>query len=137
MNAAAESPWPLPGHFRSEERLLRQAGIGSWAALAGLGDETLRQLAAPGQASEARLRRLRGQARLVVSLGVNAPQAALLLHAGIASAEALAQAAPDQLQRQLGRFQRQLLGAGAAPISAAQLQAWIAAARRHLGRTAK
>lgn len=137
MSAAADCPWPLPAHFSSEEKLLRREAISSWAELAALEDRALRQLAASGAASEARLRRLRGQARLVTTLGLAAPQAALLLHAGIASAEALAEAPPHQLLRQLGRFQRQLLGRDASPISLGQLQVWITAARRHLGRPAK
>ena len=133
--APEPSPWPLPAHFRSEERRLRRCGIDSWEELAALTDRELRELAAPGQASEARLRRLRGQAQLVVTVGVAPAQAALLLHAGIGSAEALVQASPDQLLRQLGRFQRQLLGAASSPISPTLLRRWIAAARLHLGRT--
>ena len=79
----------VPHQFRSEVRVLRAAGIGDWGGLAQLEDPRLRQLAAPGQASEARLKRLRAQARLIGDLQLRPEEAALLLHAGIPGAAAL------------------------------------------------
>jgi hypothetical protein len=87
-------------------------------------------LAAPGGASEQRLRLLRGQAQLVAGLGLEPEVAALLLHAGIASPAALAAANPQQLLVQVGRLQRRLLGRAAPAITLAAVQGWIVQARR-------
>jgi hypothetical protein len=128
------SGW-LPPHFRLEESCLRAAGIEGWPALATLDDAALRRLAAPGRASEARLRRLRGQARLMVEGGLGGQEAALLLHAGVASVEALAAADPDGLHRQVGRLQRRLTGVVVDPPDLATVRAWILNARRGPGRS--
>jgi hypothetical protein len=125
---------PLPAHFHREEALLRQAKINGWPALAGLSDGQLRRMAGDGQASEARLIRLRGQARLVVEVGLAPPEAALLLHAGIATRAGLAEADPHRLLQQVGRFQRQLAGQALGPLSLAMVRGWIQRARQHSGR---
>jgi hypothetical protein len=126
---------PLPPHFAREAARLRQAGIDSWSVLASLPDRQLRELgAAGGGASEARLLRLRAQARLMVAVDLSASQASLLLLAGIATAAGLAQADPQRLERQVGRLQRQLLGRAAPPIDGGLLREWILRARRSSGR---
>jgi predicted RecB family nuclease len=118
-----------------EQRRLRQAGIESWAALAELDDRRLRELAASGEASEARLIRLRGQARLVTQVGLAPEEAALLLHGGIASAAGLADADPQRLLLQLGRLQRRLTGAAVPPLELPRVLAWIRRARQSSGRS--
>ena len=60
----------LPAHFRREQQQLEAAGICSWKALAELNDASLRQFGRQGGASERRLIKLRGQARLVVEVGL-------------------------------------------------------------------
>ncbi|MCP9888817.1 DUF4332 domain-containing protein [Cyanobium sp. ATX 6A2] len=127
MSAAA---WELPAHAAAEARLLERHGVTSWQALAQLDDSRLRRLASQGEASEPTLRRLRGQARLVVAVGLEPAQAALLLHAGIADARGLARADPQQLWVQAGRLQRRLTGQAVAPPDMATLQGWISRARR-------
>ncbi|MCP9928074.1 DUF4332 domain-containing protein [Cyanobium sp. CH-040] len=120
----------MPGHARAEAEVLRAQGVASWPALAALPDGLVRQLAGSTGASEATLRRLRGQARLVVQVGLEPEQAALLLHAGIADARGLARADPQQLWVQTGRLQRRLTGEAVAPPDLPTLQRWIARARR-------
>jgi hypothetical protein len=132
-----EPPWEfrLPAHFSREAARLEAHGIGDWSALAQQDDASLRQLARGGGASEARLIKLRGQARLVIDVGVSPPDAALLLYSGIANRQGLAQADPDRLLVQLGRFQRQLMGRAAVPIEAAVVRRWIRQARSPSGRS--
>jgi hypothetical protein len=120
----------LPPHFQREVGCLRRAGIHRWEALAGLADQRLRRLAAAGEASEARLVRLRGQARLVSEVGLPPEAAALLLHAGIASRRGLAEADPDRLLLQVGRLQRQLAGTSLPRLDPLTLRGWIRRARR-------
>ena len=120
----------LPAHFHREEALLRQEKIKDWPALAGLSDDQIRRMAGDGHASEARSIRLRGQARLVVEVGLAPSEAALLLHAGIANRVGLAEADPHRLLQQVGRFQRQLAGHALAPLSLATVRGWIQRARQ-------
>jgi hypothetical protein len=122
--------WRLPPHAAAEARLLDRHGVRGWDALAGLPDQRLRELAAEGGASEATLRRLRGQARLVVDVGLEPAQAALLLHAGIPDPRGLAGADPQRLWVQTGRLQRRLTGLAVAPPDLATVSGWIARARR-------
>jgi hypothetical protein len=122
--------WSLPAHARREQRALLAAGIDSWQALAALSDGRMSQLALDHGASAVTLRRLRGQARLVVDLHLEPAEAALLLHAGIADARGLALADPQQLWVQAGRLQRRLTGVAVSPPDLATVRRWIERARR-------
>jgi hypothetical protein len=122
--------WSLPAHARREQRALLAAGIDSWRALADLSEGQLAQLALEQGASAVTLRRLRGQAQLVVDLQLEPAEAALLLHAGIADARGLARADPQQLWVQTGRLQRRLTGEAVTPPDLATVRRWIERARR-------
>lgn len=122
--------WRLPAHFQREQRQLEGAGIGSWEQLAQLNDGDLRRLGRSGGASEARLIKLRGQARLVVEVGLEPAEAALLLYAGIANRAGLAAADPHRLLVQMGRLQRNLTGMAAPLLDLTTLQGWIQRAQR-------
>ena len=122
-------PFQLPRHFQAEQRQLQASGLASWEALTRLSDGELRHLASLGSASEARLKRLRQQALLMTQTGLAASEASLLLYAGIPSRQALAEANPGVLHRQLQRFHRQLLGRAAPALELAVVVAWIQRAR--------
>ena len=122
--------WQLPDHFEREQVQLREAGIEGWAQLARLEDADLRRIGARGGASEARLIKLRGQARLVVEVDLQPAEAALLLYAGIASPKGLATADPQQLLVQMGRLQRSLTGRAAPTLDLPTLRSWIKRAQR-------
>lgn len=131
----SDEPFRPAAHFQLELRQLERWGLASWRALAALEDADLRRLATDGKASEQRLRRLRGQARLIEEVGLTPAQASLLLYAGIPDSNALAEVQPDTLLRQLGRFQRQLLGREAATLDLPQVLGWIRRARSSPGRS--
>lgn len=124
-----------PQAYRQEVALLKQQGIASWPAVAALGSDQIRRLASRSPGSEARLIRLRGQARLVVEVDLAPAEAALLLHAGIADPAGLAAADPQDLQRQVGRLQRRLTGQAMAPIPLVTVLRWIGLARAAAGRS--
>lgn len=128
---------PLPKHFQNEEKVLRQNGVTSWEELAALSDAQLRVLSSQGGALERQLRKLRGQAQLVVELALEPHEAALLLYAGIASSRGLAQASPQQLLTQLGRLERSLTGMAPARIDASTVRRWIQRAQQHTSRSGK
>ncbi|NDC35370.1 MAG: DUF4332 domain-containing protein [Synechococcaceae bacterium WB9_2_112] len=117
--------FPLPAHFSREAERLRAAGIGTWHQLAALDQDALVRIGRGGGASEARLIRLRGQARLVVALDLLPADAALLLHAGIATARGLANADPHRLLQQINRLQRQLIGRSAVLLELSTLRRWM------------
>ena len=119
----------VPHQFRHEVTLLADAGINDWPALAGVEDDPLRRLAASGLASEARLRRLRAQARLMGELDLEPPEASLLLHAGIPAAQALLVADPQRLLNQVHRLQRRLTGPAVPLLPIETLRIWIGRAR--------
>lgn len=124
----------LPRHFFREAKVLEAVGIQRWQQLCEVSDATLRHLAQQSLASEARLLRLRAQARLIVALELPAEIAALMLHGGIPDVASLAVAQPDDLLRRLQRLERSLLR-GEARLTASDLHQWITAARRHTGRS--
>lgn len=128
---------PLPKHFQNEEKVLRQNGVTSWEELAALSDAQLRVLSSQGGALERQLRKLRGQAQLVVELALEPHEAALLLYAGIASSRGLAEASPQQLLTQLGRLERSLTGMAPARIDASTVRRWIQRAQQHTSRSGK
>ena len=128
---------PLPKHFRKEEQVLQKHGINSWEELAALSDGQLRVLSSQGGALERQLRKLRGQAQLVVELQLQPHEAALLLYAGIASSRGLAQASPQQLLTQLGRLERSLTGMAPARIDASTVRHWIQRAQQASSRSGK
>lgn len=131
-----ENPlYPLPAQFRREQQVLEQRGVRQWQELAALTDADLRELSRRGGALERQLRKLRGQAQLVVELELQPHEAALLLYAGIASSRGLAEASPQQLLTQLGRLERSLIGMAPARVDAATVRAWIARARQVAGRS--
>jgi len=125
----------LPKHFQKEEKVLRQNGVTSWEELAALSDPQLRVLSSQGGALERQLRKLRGQAQLVVELDLEPEEAALLLYAGIASCRGLADASPQQLLTQLGRLERSLLGMAPPRLDAATVRRWIQRAQQRSGRS--
>ena len=126
---------PLPPHFRREQEVLQSNGISNWQQLANLNDAALREFSRQGGALERQLRKLRGQAQLVVELELQPHEAALLLYAGIASSRGLAQASPQQLLTQLGRLERSLTGMAPARVDATTVRAWIERARQVTGRS--
>jgi hypothetical protein len=128
---------PLPKHFQNEEKVLRQNGVTSWEELAALSDAQLRVLSSQGGALERQLRKLRGQAQLVVELALEPHEAALLLYAGIASSRGLAEASPQQLLTQLGRLERSLTGMAPGRIHASTVRRWIQRAQQHTSRSGK
>ena len=98
----------LPQSFRREQQELVRAGITTWPAVQAIDELQLSRLARSGLASARHLKRLRGIATLVCALDLPPQDAALLMHAGIASIAALASCTPERLVRQTGRLERSL-----------------------------
>ena len=120
----------LPQSFRYEQADLSAAGIESWSAVKDLSDQDLSRIVRSGRSSARNLHRLRGMARLICTLDLAPQDAALLMHAGIASAQALAACTPERLVRQTGRLERSLGRERRAVVDLALAQHWIRKARQ-------
>ncbi|MFM7269940.1 MAG: DUF4332 domain-containing protein [Cyanobium sp.] len=125
---------PAPA-YRHELALLQREGWDSWQAVAALDAQAIRTLCRSSPGSEARLIRLRGQARLVVAIDLAPGDAALLLHAGVADPRGLAAADAHTLHRQIGRLQRRLSATGLPPISLTTVRGWVVQAAVAAGRS--
>ena len=134
MTGAASHPdrpiQDLPQSFRVESAALHAAGILSWQSLRDLSDQNLSRLVRVGRCSARNLHRLRGMAGLVCDLDLPVQDAALLMHAGIASREALAGCTPERLVRQTGRLERNLGTGRPAVVDLCVAQRWIRRARQ-------
>ena len=120
----------LPQSFRREKQELDRAGIHRWSSIRALTDLQLSQLARSGQASPRNLKRLRGMADLVCALELPPQDAALLMHAGIATPAALAACTPERLVRQTGRLERSLGTKRPAVVDLRVAGNWIKRARQ-------
>ena len=120
----------LPQSFRREKQELDRAGINRWSRLRDLTDLELSQLARSGQASARNLKRLRGMAHLVCELDLPPQDAALLMHAGIATPAALAACSPERLVRQTGRLERSLGTKRPAVVNLQVADDWIRRAKQ-------
>ena len=120
----------LPQSFRREKQELDRAGIKCWSTVCALTDLELSQLARSGQASARNLKRLRGMAALICGLDLPPQDAALLMHAGIATPAALAACTPERLVRQTGRLERSLGTKRPAVVDLRIAGDWIRRARQ-------
>ena len=120
----------LPQSFRHEHVELKKAGITTWQAVQDMDDPQLSRLARSGRASARNLHRLRGMATLVCQLNLMPQDAALLMHAGIASTQVLASCTPERLVRQTGRLERMLHTGRPAVVDLRTAGDWIRRARQ-------
>ena len=120
----------LPQSFRHEQKELEAAEIGTWGQLQDLDDLQLSKLCRSGRASARNLKRLRGMADLVCNLDLAPADAALLMHAGIATPAALAACTPERLVRQTGRLERSLGTKRPAVVDLRVAGDWIRRARQ-------
>lgn len=120
----------LPQSFRREQQELVRAGITTWPAVQAIDELQLSRLARSGLASARNLKRLRGIATLVCALDLPPQDAALLMHAGIASIPALASCTPERLVRQTGRLERSLGTRRQAVVDLNVARGWINRAKQ-------
>ena len=98
----------LPKNFREEEKQLLKKGINSWISIKSLKDEEISTLVQEGCGTTRNLKKIRGIASLMYEMKISQYDAALLIHAGIPSLNALAALTPQELLHKTGRLERQL-----------------------------
>ena len=122
----------LPQSFRREQQELEAAGLVQWEQLRDLSDIGMSRLCRSGRASSRNLKRLRAIAALVCDLDLAPQDAALLMHAGIASRGALAGSTPERIVQQTGRLERSLGTGRPAVVDLPTARRWIERARQPL-----
>ena len=119
----------LPQSMRDELTQLLKSGITTWGELQALDELQISRLAASGRASARNLRRLKGMADLACGLDLPPQDAALLMHAGLATVTAIAGATPQELVTRTGRLERQLRSGRPPVVDLALARRWILRAR--------
>ena len=119
----------LPQGMRDEGKQLLTSGITTWGELQALDELRISRLAASGRASARNLRRLKGMADLACDLDLAPQDAALLMHAGLATVTAIAGATPQELVTRTGRLERQLRSGRPPVVDLALALRWILRAR--------
>ena len=122
----------LPQSFRCEQQELEAAGLVEWEQLRDLSDTGMSRLCRSGRASARNFKRLRAIAALVCDLDLAPQDAALLMHAGIASRAALAGSTPERIVQQTGRLERSLGTGRPAVVDLPTARRWIERARQPL-----
>ena len=122
----------LPQSFRREQQELEAAGLVKWEQLRDLSDTGMSRLCRSGRASSRNFKRLRAIAALVCDLDLAPQDAALLMHAGIASRAALAGSTPERIVQQTGRLERSLGTGRPAVVDLPTARRWIERARQPL-----
>lgn len=119
----------LPQGLRDEQAQLLASGITTWGQLQGLDELQISRLASRGRASARNLRRLKGMADLACLLDLTPQDAALLMHAGLATVTAIAGSSPQELITRTGRLERQLRSGRPPVVDLALARRWILRAR--------
>ena len=119
----------LPMNLRDEHAHLLASGLTTWGEVQDLDEQTISKLASTGRASARNLRRLKGMADLGCALDLAPPDAALLMHAGLATVTAIASSSPQDLVTRTGRLERQLRSGRPPVVDLAVARRWILRAR--------
>jgi len=119
----------LPQGLRDEHAQLMASGITTWGGVQNLSELQISRLAASGRASARNLRRLKGMAELGCCLDLAPADAALLMHAGLATVAAVAGASPPDLVTRTGRLERQLRSGRPPVVDLALARTWILRAK--------
>ena len=98
----------LPKSFYQEEKILISNNIKTWDSLLSISDEEINHLIYGSLGSVRNLKRLKCIAYFICTLDIELKEAALLMHSGLASNEAISRLSPQELIQKTGRFERVL-----------------------------
>ena len=105
----------LPKTFHHEGNILLSNDINSWESLSSLSDNKINDLIHRNLGSVRNLKRLRCIAYFICNLDIELSEAALLMHSGMISSEAISRLTPQELMQKTGRFER-ILNTGRIPL---------------------
>ena len=96
----------LPKAFYQEEKILLSNNIKTWDSLLSISDEEIHKLIHGSLGSVRNIKRLKCIAYFICTLDIQLNEAALLMHSGIISNNAISRLSPQELVQKTGRFER-------------------------------
>ena len=105
----------LPKSFYQEGKILLSNNIKTWNSLLSISDEEINNLIYGSLGSIRNLKRLKCIAYFICTLDIQLNEAALLMHSGLISNQAISRLTPQELVQKTGRFER-ILRTGRIPI---------------------
>ena len=96
----------IPKSFYQEEKILLSNNIKTWESLLSITDEEINKIIFGSLGSVRNLKRLKCIAYFICTLNIEVNEAALLMHSGLISNEAISRLSPDELVQKTGRFER-------------------------------
>ena len=116
----------LPTNFRHEKSFFIQNNLTDFEKLSNLSDLDIYEIQRKSSlCTYNNLKKIRAIAILKKDIGISPPQAYLLLHCGISSAKSLSLSTPYELERKIGRLERNLRVKTHTAITFALLKKWI------------
>ena len=99
----------LPTNFRHEKSFFIQNNLTDFEKLSNLSDLDINNIQRKSSLCTLNnLKKIRAIAIFKKEIGISPPQANLLLHCGISSIKSLSQSTPYELERKIGRLERNL-----------------------------
>ncbi len=105
----------VPKSFYQEEKILSLNNIKTWDSLLSITDNEINKMIYGTLGSVRNLKRLKCIAYFICTLNIEVKEAALLMHSGLISNEAISRLSPQELVQKTGRFER-FLKTGRIPL---------------------
>lgn len=116
----------LPTNFRHEKSFFIQNKISDFEKLSNLSDLDINEIQRKSSLCTLNnLKKIRAIAIFKKEIGISPPQAYLLLHCGISSIKSLSQSTPYELERKIGRLERNLGVKNETETTFSLLKEWI------------
>ena len=121
----------LPTNFRHEKSFLIQHNLADFEKLSNLSDSEIYEIQRKSQLCTLNnLKKIRAIAIFKKELAIPPPKSYLLLHCGIGSIKSLSLSTPYELERKIGRLERNLRVKTETEITYALLKKWIKRAKQ-------
>jgi len=105
----------VPKSFYQEQKILSLNNIKTWDSLLSITDDEINKMIYGTLGSVRNLKRLKCIAYFICTLNIEVKEAALLMHSGLISNEAISRLSPQELVQKTGRFER-FLKTGRIPL---------------------
>ena len=116
----------LPSNFRHEKSFFIQNKLTDLERLGNMSDLDLNEIQKKSPlCSLNNLKKIRAIALFKKEIGISPPQAYLLLHCGVGSTKSLSISTPYELERKIGRLERNLRVKTETDITIILLKKWI------------
>ena len=116
----------LPTNFRHEKSFFIQNNLTEFEKLSNISDLDINEIQRKSSlCTFNNLRKIRTIAIFKKEIGISPPQAYLLLHCGISSIKSLSLSTPYELERKIGRLERNLRVKTKTDINIIILKKWI------------